>query len=166
MLEERAVVVEVFDQRAVIQIKPSNRCGQCAATHCGTTDLTAKPVLVKVINHQGAMVGDEVIIGLEEKALLKSAVAIYLLPLLGMFAFAIGYRLLAVTTPLPDYEILTVLASLIGLVVGLKFAQRALLKQSTLHELEFTEKRSQRKDTGSQPVILKTLKTPANSVSH
>jgi len=127
-LEERGVVVEVFDQCAVIQIKPHKQCGLCAATHCGGTGLIAKRALVTINNHQGAMVDDEVIIRLEETALLKSALAIYLLPLLGMFVFAIGYRLLTTITPLPSHEIFTVLASLIGLVAGLKMAQQALLK--------------------------------------
>ena len=76
MLEEQGVVIEVFDQYAVIKTKPSGRCGQCTATHCGGTSFM-KPVLVTVNNHQGVLVGDEVIIKLEEATLLKNALVIY-----------------------------------------------------------------------------------------
>jgi sigma-E factor negative regulatory protein RseC len=146
MLEEQGVVVEAFDKFAIVQIKRTNRCGQCAANNnCGTASLASKLwqkyTTVKVVNHKGATVGDKVVIGLEEKALLKSALALYLLPLLGMFAGAIGYNMLAATTPLPGYEILTVLAGLMGLFAGLMWVKQA------------TGKRTE--DTCSQPVILK-----------
>ncbi|HDN27686.1 MAG TPA: hypothetical protein ENG03_11440 [Thioploca sp.] len=147
MLEEQGVVIEANDKFVNVQIKRTNQCHQCAANNnCGTASLgsklSQKYTIAKIVNHNGAKVGDKVIIGLEEKALLKSALALYLLPLLGMFAGAFGYNLLAATTPLPGYEFLTVLAGLMGLFAGLMWVKRVTGKKF--------------EDTGSQPVILKT----------
>ena len=147
MLEEFGVVVEVNGQFALVQIQRNSSCGQCTANQsCGTASLATvlgqKYTKVKVINHVAAKVGDKVVIGLEEQALLKSALALYLLPLLCMFAAAMGYELLTSTTPWFHHEILTVLAGLMGLMGGLIGVKRLTLKMS--------------ENKCYQPMILKT----------
>ncbi len=147
MLKEHGIVVEVKDQFAIIQTQASNSCGQCAANKgCGTASLAAvlgqKVVLVKALNHKGAKVGDQVVIGLEEAALLKSSLALYLLPILSLFVAAIGYEMLVASVPLPSSEILTMLAALVGLLAGLKWAKRLMGKMS--------------EDRRYQPIVLQT----------
>jgi sigma-E factor negative regulatory protein RseC len=130
MLKEHGIVVEINDQFAVVQTQgTSSRCGQCAG--CGTAAvLGQKATQVKALNHKGAKVGDQVVIGLEEQALLKSSLALYLVPILGQFAAAIGYEMLVTFAQFPPSEILTVLAGLFGLLAGLKWAKRVTGKMS------------------------------------
>jgi len=145
MLKEHGIVVEVKDQFAIIQTQASNSCGQCA-TGCGTASLAAvlgqKVVQVKALNHKGAKVGDQVVIGLEESALLKSSLALYLLPILSLFVAAIGYEMLVAYVQLPESEILTMLAALVGLLAGLSATKRLMGKMS--------------EDRRSQPIVLQT----------
>ncbi|MEN8215403.1 MAG: SoxR reducing system RseC family protein [Pseudomonadota bacterium] len=130
MFKEHGIVVEINDQFAVVETQgTSNHCSQCAG--CGTAALLGqKARQVKALNHKGAKVGDQVVIGLEEQALLKSSLALYLMPILGLFAAAIGYEMLVTSAQLPPSEILTVLAGLFGLLAGLKWAKRVTDKMS------------------------------------
>lgn len=82
-------------------------------------------------NFNGANVGDQVVIGLEEQALLKSSVLLYLIPLLGLFAGAIGYEMLAIYAPLLRSELLTVLAGFVGFIAGLVWVRRVTVKMSS-----------------------------------
>ena len=136
MLEEHGVVVAVHDNLADVQTTRTSLCGQCSANQgCGTASLGQlfgqKKTVVTVVNHKGAKVGDQVVIGLEEQALLKSSVLLYFIPLLGLFAGAIGYDMLANYTPLVSSELLTVLAGFIGLVAGLAWVKRVTVKMSS-----------------------------------
>lgn len=146
MLEERGIVIEVKDKFAIVQTQRVSSCGQCAANqNCGTASLATvlgqKTTQVKVLNYKGAKVGDKVVIGLEEQVLLKSSLALYLIPLVGLFVAAIGYDMLAALAQLPDYEIFTVLAGLLGLLSGLRWVKRVTIKMS--------------EDTRFQPMIVK-----------
>jgi len=147
MLEEQGIVVEINEQFAIVETKRTSLCGQCAANKgCGTASLASilgqKPTTIQVVKHKNTKVGDKVLIGLEEQALLKSAFAFYLPPLLGLFVAALGYDILAKTTPLPNHEILTVLAGLLGFFTGFMWVKRLAIRLS--------------ENTHYQPVILKT----------
>ena len=131
MLKESGIVIEVSNQFATVQIKRTSYCGQCATNKgCGTASLSSilgqKYTQVKVINHGNMKVGDRVIISLEEQALLKSSIILYLLPLLGLFVLALSYEMLAAIGEWPHYESLTILAGLLGLFIGLKLAKRII----------------------------------------
>ncbi|TGO03695.1 hypothetical protein PN36_01545 [Candidatus Thiomargarita nelsonii] len=135
MLKEHGIVIEVKDQFAIIQTQARNSCGQCAAG-CGTAMFGQKVVQVKALNHKGAKVGDQVVIGLEEPALLKSSLALYFLPILSLFVAA----MVVASLQLP--ESLTMLAALVGLLAGLKWAKRLMGKMS--------------EDRRYQPIVLQT----------
>lgn len=147
MLEERGIVVEVNEKFAFVQsLRHTNSCTQCFINkNCSTASLTAvlgqKYTKVKVINQLAAKVGDKVIIGLEEQVLLKSSLALYLFPLLGMFIAAIGFELIASAARWPNYEINTVLAGLLGLFTTIKLVRIRVSKMS--------------EDTRYQPMIVK-----------
>jgi len=145
MLKEHGIVVEIKGEFAVIQTNRANSCISCAANKgCGTAGLSTivshKNTFVNVINHSGISVGDKVIISMDSRALLKSVLVLYLFPLLGMFVGALGGDMLTVL--LPFEETLTVLASFLGLIVGLKLAKRVTDKMS--------------ENTHYQPAIIKT----------
>jgi len=123
MLEERGVVIAIDEQFTTVQTKRSNSCGGCTANKsCGTASLAnvlgQKYTEIKAIRHESAKIGDTVVIGLSEQALVRSAMLLYLLPLLVMFAMAIGYKTLALMVHWPQSELVTALAGLIGLLLG------------------------------------------------
>ncbi len=123
MLEERGVVISVNEQFTTVQTKRSNSCGECAANKsCGTASLAnvlgQKYTEIKAIRHENAKVGDTVIIGLSEQTLVRSALLLYLLPLLTMFVMAISYKTLALMLHWQQSELLIALAGLTGLLLG------------------------------------------------
>lgn len=129
MIEKQGTVVEIQGQFAIVQTTPYSGCYQCDAHHgCGMANLTAmlrpKYNEVKVVNQLAAQVGDSVVIGLDEPALLTHSLIFYLLPLIGLFSGAIGYESLVTIQPWAEYEILTITSGLIGLLLGLIIVKR------------------------------------------
>lgn len=146
MLKEQGVVIEIQDQFAIVQTERYSHCHHCTTNaHCGTASLATllgrKHNRIKVINSIAAQVGDKVMIGLEEQALLKGSFLLYLLPLLTLLVAGIGYDLLASKNLLPRYEILTVISALLGFLMGLIGVKKISLKES--------------QKTYYQPIILK-----------
>ena len=94
MIEEQAQVVEMNGDQLVLQAQTQSSCGSCAASKgCGTS------VLSKVVgrkfsrfhanNSVDAKVGDTVIVGISEDALLRGSLVIYMIPIMGMLVFAL-----------------------------------------------------------------------------
>jgi sigma-E factor negative regulatory protein RseC len=141
MLEERGIVIELDNQFAIVKTIRHSSCGNCAANKgCGTASLSSffgqKANYVRVVNKLAAKVGDQVVIGLQEQALLKSSLMLYLLPLLCLFIAVLGYEFLVTTFQWPNYELLTVLVGLSGLFFGLKWVKYTtanLLKDARYH---------------------------------
>jgi sigma-E factor negative regulatory protein RseC len=125
MLKEQGVVINIDDRFAWIQTQRKSGCGHCSSNQeCGTASLAQvfghKQAIVKVVNDLTAKVGDHVVIGVEEQALIKGSLLLYLLPLFSLFIAAIGYQTLAITyTFLPSTEIFTALSGFGGLLIGL-----------------------------------------------
>lgn len=124
MLEEFGVVVEASEQYAWVQTQRKTSCGHCESKgSCGTASLAQvlgqKYTEVRVENHLAAKIGDNVIIGLEEQALVTTSLAAYLIPLISLFIMAVGYESLAPYLGLPSSEMFTVIAGFIGLGLGL-----------------------------------------------
>jgi sigma-E factor negative regulatory protein RseC len=152
MIEQTAVVVELDEEFAWVEAERESTCGKCAAkAGCGTSVLSRlvgnKVARMRAINKPGAQIGDTVIVGLKEAAMLKGSVAIYLLPLLFMFLFAITGKLVAVQVQAAT-EVFSIIFGTAGLVVG------------GLWLLRFT--RRIQHDDQYQPVILRKS-MPANS---
>lgn len=123
MLKENAFIVDVADGFAWVETQRKSSCSSCQARKsCGTSVLQkvlgSKRNILKVNNPDNFSVGDEVILGLQESALVKGSLLLYALPLLLMFIFAfIGiflFRILAVEFT----EGYSILFSLTGLGVG------------------------------------------------
>jgi sigma-E factor negative regulatory protein RseC len=147
MLEEQGVVISADNNSATVQIQRTTSCGHCAAKQgCDSASvanrLGKQYMQVKVANHShhAVKVGDNVVVGLPEQSLLKGAILVYLVPLFGLFAGAIGGEIVTASASLPHSELLSVLSSLVGFSVGL-FA----VKRLSLNLLS---------DTRYQPVIL------------
>ncbi len=93
MIEEKGWVVDLEGGFALIETERKSACESCAVKRgCGTGTLSKvlgkKSSRLKVLNSVGARVDDEVVIGLDETALVKGSLAVYIVPLLSMFLSA------------------------------------------------------------------------------
>jgi sigma-E factor negative regulatory protein RseC len=148
MLEEAGQVVEVRDQFAWIETAPKTACTSCSVrSGCGTSVLAKllgrRYAPVRVINRIGAAVGDRVVIGISESGLVRGSLAVYCVPLAGLFAGGVaGYYLFAgIASAHAD------LASIPGAAAG--FAAGLAWLRS------FSRKSEQ--DARYQPVLLRQL---------
>jgi len=94
MIEEQAQIIRTEGEFAWVRTQRKSTCGQCAAQKgCGTNVFSKilgnKLVEFKAINKIDAAEGEQVILGLQESVLLKSAALMYVLPLVMMFVFAL-----------------------------------------------------------------------------
>src|SRR5690606_39112889 len=97
MIEERGRVIATNGEEAWIQTLQQSACNTCSAQKaCGqkllNTVTAGRAQQLKVANVLGVRVGDEVVVGIPESALLKASVILYLIPLLGMMAGAMTVR--------------------------------------------------------------------------
>lgn len=95
MIEQQARVISVQGDELVLEADTQTACGSCEVkSGCGTSVLSKwlgrKFTHFNAQNTVNACVGDEVIVGLAESALLTGSVVIYLWPLLGMIFFALA----------------------------------------------------------------------------
>jgi len=137
MIEEQAQVIEIIEGRLLLQAQTQSACGSCDASKgCGTS------VLAKVVgrkfthfqaeNNINAKVGDTVIVGLAEDALLKGSLVIYMFPILGMLLFALIADYLVVEMATRDLIITA--TGIIGLVCGSILAKWYFSNQQITHQ--------------------------------
>lgn len=122
MIEERAQVVAIKGNKLVLQAQTQSACGSCSARQgCGTSLLSKvigrKFTRFQVENNVDAAVGDTVLVGIAEDALLKGSLVMYVVPLLGMLVFALLSDFLLVESAQPR-DLLTALSAIMGLVLG------------------------------------------------
>lgn len=95
MIEEHAIVVDIDnDDAAMLEIVRRTPCGLCGQSRgCGISIwgrlFGHKPNIFKAVNQINAKVGDSVIVGIEEQALLTSSMTVYGIPLVAMLAGAL-----------------------------------------------------------------------------
>lgn len=123
MIEETARVIAIDNNQLLLEAETRAACNACAAKQgCGTSVLSKwigrKFTRFQVPNTVNARVGDEVVVGLAEEAMLKGSVFVYLLPLLSM----IGSALLAdglISTDAASRDLLVVVSAVAGFVLML-----------------------------------------------
>jgi sigma-E factor negative regulatory protein RseC len=139
MIEETARVVAVENGQLLLEAQTRTACNACAAKQgCGTSVLSKwvgrKFTRFQAPNTVNAQVGDEVVVGLAEEAMLKGSVLVYLLPLLAM----IGFALLAdslIATGMASRDLMVMAAAVAGFAVTLIFARRLLSSGSFRRKL-------------------------------
>lgn len=133
MIKEQATVVSLSGDRAEVQMQRQSACSHCEMSHgCGTGAIgrllgkRSKPVEIKV--DQNLKPGDQVEIGLPDKAFLRAGLLIYGLPLLGLF---IGLILAEMTNSNSDLTsfILAMTGLVLGLYVGARIAKTKFANQ-------------------------------------
>lgn len=120
MIETQAVVVKIEDAVAYVQAERKSSCSGCSESSCGTSVLADffghKTPLYRVRNEIGAKVGDQVVVGMNESALFKGTLLLYMLPLLLLFIGAVTGNALAATVG--DSDSYSVMGAAIGLAAG------------------------------------------------
>ena len=112
MIEERARVIAVENGQLLLEAQTRASCSACAVKQgCGTAVVSRwigrKFTRFQAPNTVNARVGDEVVVGLAEEAMLKGSVLVYLLPLLAMIGFALlADSLIAADTASRDLMVL------------------------------------------------------------
>ena len=123
MIEETAQVVAAEGEFVWVETQRQNTCGGCAANKgCGTSALAKvlgnKLTRVRALNRGVAQVGDQVVIGIDEQALVRGSLAIYMVPLAGLLLGAVVGALMS-TRLLVAGEGLTIGLGVVGLLLGL-----------------------------------------------
>ena len=129
MLEESGQVVEVDGAFAWIESERTSTCGSCAVRQgCGTGVIARvlgnKRLRLRVINRIDAAVGDHVVIGISETGLVRGALAVYAVPLAGLFSGAVAGYFLAGYVAGINSDLFTITGALIGFMAGLAWLRR------------------------------------------
>jgi len=122
MIEEQVQVVEIAGNQIVLQGATQSACGSCSANKgCGTSVLSKvvgrKFTRFQVDNNINAEIGDTVVVGIPEDALLKGSLVMYVVPIMGMLLLALlaDHYLLATAS----YRDLIISANgILGLLIG------------------------------------------------
>jgi sigma-E factor negative regulatory protein RseC len=138
MIEERAVILSLdnlsgdanTDSVATLEIERKTACGLCGQTRgCGNSIwgklFAHQSTAFKAQNRINAKVGDSVIVGINEKALVKSALLLYILPLATLLIGAI-----LATQLFADTNGSAMLGALVGLVLGLVWVKGHTMSSS------------------------------------
>ena len=155
MIEQRAVILSLQSESsqtqttATLEIERKTACGLCGQTRgCGNSIwgklFGHQTTAFKAQNRINAKVGDSVIVGINEKALLKSALLLYILPLVTLFVGAI------LASQLWQTDASTMLGAVVGLVLGLLW-----VKGHTMSNSYFSLQ---------QPVILRLASSQENAI--
>ncbi len=122
MIEEQAQVVEISGEQLVLQVQTQSACGSCAASKgCGTSVLSkvvgGKFTRFQAENNIDAELGDTVIVGISEDALLTGSMMMYVVPIIAMMLFALlsDYLLPASAD---SRDLLIAVTAIIGFAVG------------------------------------------------
>ena len=122
MIEEHARVVAVQGDTALLQTQRQSSCGSCEVkSGCGTSVLAGifgqKMTQLKVQNTLNARPGDEVVLGMEEHALVTGSLLVYGVPLLMLLLGALMGEAIASQLGM-DAELLPVVAGATGFALA------------------------------------------------
>lgn len=122
MIEEHARVVAVQGDTALLQTQRQSSCGSCEVkSGCGTSVLAGifgqKMTQLKVQNTLNARPGDEVVLGMEEHALVTGSLLVYGVPLLMLLLGALMGEAMASQLGM-GAELLPVVAGATGFVLA------------------------------------------------
>jgi sigma-E factor negative regulatory protein RseC len=153
MIEESAQVVALEQNTALLQTQRKSACQSCSVkSGCGTSVLSGlfgqRYTQLRVPNTLDAKIGDEVLVGVAENALVQVSLLMYLLPLIMLLAGAMLAEWLAAGLGL-DSALTTLLGGVAGFALAL-LGVRVLLR----HE---------RFSAGLHPVMLRIVRVASAS---
>lgn len=125
IIEETARVVALDGDQAWVTTQRRNTCGGCVANKgCGTGIIarsfaTGRTLQIKAANQVEAVVGEDVVLGIDDRVLMRSALLMYLLPLLALMGGALMGEFINNEFFFIDNEFLSVMAGLSAMMVVL-----------------------------------------------
>jgi len=148
MLEETALVVEVDQDDVWVETQRRSACGSCSVNKgCGTAAISRalgkRRSIVRVLANMPLKAGDEVVIGIRERALVKGSLAVYAVPLALLLLGSLLGELGAQRFLWQSAEAASLVLGLSGFAAGLFWLRR------------FT--RQIRNNADYQPVVLRKL---------
>ena len=129
MIEEQGRVVARDGDSVEIVTERHSACGGCAArSGCGTGAIAKvlgrKRLRLRVVNSIDAHVGDRVVIGIDESGVVRGSLAVYAVPLAGLFAGATGFHLAGLYLSLSASDLPAIAGAVLGFVAGLVWLRR------------------------------------------
>ncbi len=126
MIEEHAIITGLVDNQATLEIERRTACGLCGQKRgCGNATwgklLGHKSQAFNADNPINASVGDSVVVGINEQAVLSSVFFLYMVPLLGLLIGAVMADVFF------DNEFYVILAAVSGLVLGFLWVKGHLI---------------------------------------
>ena len=120
MIEQTAKVLRIENDVVVIEVKRQTACGSCSAkAGCGKSLLDnvfkVKPLLLSIPNTIEAKENDDVIVGLNESAIVQASFYLYFFPL---FIMIVSAMLSSFVFSEQYSEILSIIAAAFGLFLG------------------------------------------------
>jgi len=124
MIEETALVIKCQDDYAWVETTRKSACDHCSMNKgCGTGAISKvfgeKRSRLKVLNNIEASVGDSVLIGIDESALLTGSFLVYLVPILSLLAFALLGEQMASQWLVENRDLMAIIFGLFGLVLSM-----------------------------------------------
>ncbi len=150
MLEETARVERIEVDEIWVETQRRSTCSSCSVNKgCGTATLAKvlgnRRTLVRVLSDLPLEVGDQVVIGIREQALVRGSLAVYATPLLLLLAGAVMGELGAEQGLWAGAEAASILLGLFGLVAGLLWLK--VFTRQIQHDVNY------------QPVVLRRINT-------
>jgi len=130
MIEETVQILDVQGAYAWVESERVSTCGSCAVRQgCGTGALASvlgqRRVRMRVLNRIDARVGDHVVVGISESWLLRGSLAMYAVPLLGLFTGALsGYAVVSRFYPHWPSDPTAMAGALAGFIAALFWLRR------------------------------------------
>ena len=136
MIEEQAQVIELDGDKLILQAQTQSACGSCSANKgCGTSLLSKvigrKFTRFQAQNNVNAVVGDTVIVGIPEDALLKGSLVMYAIPVMGMLIFAVLADF-ALGASVGSRDLMIAASAIMGLVFGSLISKGYFQRQSSI----------------------------------
>jgi len=136
VIEELAKVnaVDYAGGMITVEVQRQSTCGSCSVrSGCGSSVLAKalgqRRSLLRInYSEQDLRIGDSVILGLSESALIKGSLAVYTIPLLLMLGFAILGDFLSRQFLFWDADNSSVVFALFGLALGVMWLRRFTAK--------------------------------------
>ena len=140
MIEEKATVIAVEDDRVLLQTQRRSACQSCSVKQgCGTSVLATvvgqRYSQVSVANTLGANVGDEIMMGINDNALVKGSLLIYALPLIFLLVGALLGEFFAHAYNL-NAELASIIAGAAGFVLSMFVIRFSVTRTKIQNEMQ------------------------------
>lgn len=143
MLETRATIVEIHEDRATVLANQVSGCEQCNGKGCGSSKVAqlfcSQPRYFEVDNPIAARPGEDVIVSVADGAVLRGIGLVYLLPIASM---VLGAGLAsALPATVASADLLVAGGAVLGLITGFFVSKRVVKSLSHARNRPFVARR-------------------------